>query len=465
MTAISDKILTAVFHAYDVRGLIDTQLDIHFYEELGKATATYLNAKNIAVGYDIRPTSPEFAAAFQKGLHSCGVNTFELGLIPTEMIYFAAGSMSELDGAVTITASHNPAEWNGAKMVAKHGQPLSGESGFPEIQRLMQIGEYKLAAVPGQSQKLDLWNDYRGKVLSYLDNVDVSQLKLIVDAGNGIGAHVFQRIFGDRVNNVKYLFAEMDGNFPHHVPDPIKEENVQEIKAACATGQFDLGIAIDGDADRVFFLDRQGRNPNGAYTGAVLAKYLLNQRQSGGKIIHDTRLYLPLMEVIQQHGGESVKVKAGHALMKEQMRVHQAIFGTEVSCHFYYDDFYFSDSGMITIAIMLKMAAEGKDFAQELDHFYNNFPNSGEVNYKVSNNNEVIAKVKTHFSDGQLDELDGISINYPTWRFSLRAANTQPLLRLNLEGINLAVLQEKFKEIESLIGSPRDNQPALEALR
>jgi len=463
MATFTKEQLDKVFHAYDVRGLVGEQLNDEFFYHLGKAFVTFLKAKKIVVGYDIRPESKQFSQSFIKGAIELGCDVVNIGEIATEMLYYAVGSDTSFDGGATITASHNPPGWNGCKMVGKEVTALSGSYGLSDIKELIISQNYTNTESLGNEILIDIYPDFKEKILSFLKDVKVKPIKVIIDAGNGIGGKVYDYVFGDLGLDVTRMYFEPDGNFPNHVPNPILEENVKELKERIISEKADLGIAIDGDADRVFFIDSKGRNPNGVYTGSVFAKYYA-KAEKHAKIVHDPRVTSPIINEIAQFGAISLLNKSGHSFFKERMKQEGGTFGAELSSHFYYRDFYNADSGMMTIAMMYRMIAEGLDFTKEMDYLYSTYLVSGEVNFKVEDANETIAKVKEAYKDGSLNEIDGISFEFENWRFNLRKSNTEPVIRLNLESTSLELLKEKFIAIQNLIGGTRQNDPALKEL-
>lgn len=468
MSTLSASNLNSVFHAYDIRGLDPQELDEEFFNTLGKAFVTFLNAKKIIVGNDIRKTGEKYKKAFIDGATSLGCDVVDIGEIGTEMLYYAVGSGQSIDGGATITASHNPSGWNGCKMVGKGASALSGDYGLNEIKELMIKNEFTESQEKGNVTERDIYPDFKTKVLSFIGDTQIKHLNIIVDAGNGIGGKLFDYIFGDLPLNVTRMYFEPDDTFPNHVPNPMEEENIEELRENTVNSKADIGIAIDGDGDRTFFIDNKGRNPSGIYTGAIFAKYFLKQN-NGGTIIQDPRITWPVTKEVQNAGGKTVMIKAGHSFFKQKMKEVSGLFGAEASSHFYYKDFYNADSGMITIAVMLKMLSEGLDFDEELDYLYQEYPNSGEVNYKVENASETISSLegyfRTNFPEAEVTKIDGVSIEFDTWRFNLRSSNTQPLIRLNLEAVDKDTVVEKFQIVEKLIDGERDNQPGLKELK
>jgi len=464
MVKFSNSQLDQVFLAYDIRGQVPDQLNEEFYEQLGKAFVTFLNAKKIAVGYDIRPDSKVFTSAFIKGATSLGCDCINVGEISTEMIYFITGARVELDGGAVITASHNPAGWNGCKMVGHGASPISEEYGLKEIKELMLADKFQQSSTIGKISEENIYPAFKEKILSFIGAIKIKPLKIVVDAGNGIGGKIFDYVFGQLPLDVIKMYFEPDGMFPNHVPDPLKEENVAEIKERTVEEKADIGIAIDGDADRVFFIDNKGRNPSGVYTGALFARYFLKSNP-GEKIIHCVRVAFAMRKEAEKAGGIPIMNRVGHSPFKKRMKEEKAIFAAEMSSHFYYRDFYNADSGMITIALMLKMLSQGLDFDKEMDYMYETYPDSGEVNYVVDDVQGTIEKVEAAYKDGKIIKIDGVSVEYDDWRFNLRPSNTQPLIRLNVEGKTEDVIVENFRKIEKIIGGKRDNLPRLTALQ
>lgn len=508
MPKFSKEYLEKVFHAYDIRGEVPDQLNKEFFEELGRAFAKYLNASKIAVGRDFRPDSRDFQQSFIEGIVSEGCDVVDVGEIGTEMIYFVCGENPDFDGGATITASHNPAGWNGCKMVGKKARAISGSSGLSEIMELMLDGgsddkgnkQAKSSSnlTPGKVEAVDIYPEFKNKILSFLEGVEIHPMKIVVDAGNGIGGNLFDYVFGDLPLDVVKMYFEPDGNFPNHEANPSKEENVEDIKKRVLEENADLGIAIDGDADRVFFIDKKGRNPSGIYSGTILARYFFNNSDSrlddkssefrdklsthaedvvggdvvvGGDktpvkqvIIQDPRVKWVVEKEVEKLGGTTVMCRVGHSYFKEKMKEFDAVFGIEMSSHFYYRDFYYADSGMTTIAVMLRLLSEGLDFSGALDSLYASYPNSGEVNFRVEDPVSVFDRVEAAFRDCSISRVDGLSVVSDSWRFNLRSSNTQPLIRLNVEGVSVDVIAEVYHDVVRLIGGERTNRPGLDVL-
>ncbi len=467
---MEEGILNSVFKAYDIRGKTPEELTPEFFYNLGKAYVTRFKSTSVAVGHDIRPESFTFKQSLISGLLEMGCDVIDLGEIATEMLYFAVGEYSALyDGGLVVTASHNPQGWNGCKIVAKGSTPVGKDTGLEDLKEIMLTGDYKpISKISGSLSDFYIYPEFKQKILSFIktNKRPSKPLKIIVDAGNGIGGRIFDYVFGDLEGiETKRMYFVPNGLFPNHVPDPMKEENVTELKKAVFEEKADLGISIDGDADRVFFLDKKGRKPDGVYTGVLLAKHLL-QYSDNKKIIHDPRITWPFIKEAGNLGAETHQSIAGHAYFKKKMAETGALFGAEASSHFFYRDFYNCDSAMISIALMLGMYFEGFELTQAVDFLFERYPNSGEVNYTVDDAQEMLDKLESHYSGlgAEIEHIDGVSINFEDWRFNLRMSNTQPLIRLNLEAINRDLVIEKFREVEGLIGAERENSPVLPEL-
>ncbi len=469
MNTINPQNLASVFHSYDIRGRDPKELDEKFFKILAKAFVTFLDAKKIAVGYDFRRTSSKYKQAFIQGAIELGCDVVDLGEIATEMLYFAVGRDDSIDGGVTITASHNPAGWNGCKLVGHKASPISGDFGLPEIKDLMLKNKFpKAKERRGKTMKLNIYPDFKKEILKILDIQKIPNLNIVVDAGNGIGGKIFNYVFGDLDLNVIKLYFDIDDNFPNHVPNPLEIENVKDLIDKVKEINADLGIAIDGDADRTFFVDKKGRNPNGLFTGTIFAEQFLKQEENG-TIIIDPRTVRPFINLKKSFpNSKIIKSKAGHSHFKNKMKKYNAIFGAEKSSHFYYRDFFFADSGMLTIAYMLKFLSEGLNFEKKLDYLYKNFQESGEVNYKVENPEKILNLVEKYFQNkypnAKPENIDGITFREKNWGFNLRKSNTQPLVRLNVEASSREKVIEIFKEVEKILNGKRDNMPIIKEL-
>lgn len=465
---MTKEILDKIFKAYDIRGLYPEQLSNELFYNLGRAYATKYKPGIVVVGHDIRPESAELKENLINGLLDSGSDVVDLGEIATEMIYFAVGEFKSVyDGGLVVTASHNPAGWNGCKMIDKNVMAIGAGTGGSELKELMLSANYANPNRRGELSYRDIYPEFKEKIRSFIRTAQRRDLKIVVDAGNGIGGKVFDYVFGDIPElSITRMYFEPDGTYPNHIPNPIEEENVFEIKRKVVELNADLGIAIDGDADRAMFIDKQGRRPDGVYTGVLFAKHLLKGTK-GESIIHDPRITWPFVKESENYNARAIESLAGHSFFKKAMSENKSVFGAEMSAHYFYRSFYNADSGMATIATMLDMMFGGIDLSNELDYLYSTYPNSGEVNYEVANPAEVFETFENHFTPlgGKISKFDGISVEFSDWRFNLRGSNTQPLIRLNVEGISQDLVKDKFLELENIIGAPRQNTPALDILK
>ena len=466
---MKEETLNLIFRAYDIRGKYPSELNKEFYERLGKAYVTFFKPKKVVIGNDMRPESVELKMALIDGVRQMGCNVVDLGEIATEMLYFAVGEYNNVfDGGFVITASHNGVGWNGCKIVTKKAKPVSGVTGLMDLKRIILEGKYeKVSEEVGTLEELDIYPAYRDKILSFITTKNRRPLNIVVDAGNGMGGKVFDYVFDKLDINVERMYFDLDGTYPNHEPNPMEEENVKEIKKKVVEHGADFGIALDGDADRAFFIDKKGRKPDGAYTGVLLAKGILEKSKDNKRIIHDPRIIWPYMKEAKKMGAESFQSVAGRSFLQQAMAEKEALFGSEASSHFYYKDFYNCDSGMVTIAQMLNMYYEGFELTKEVDYLFENYPNSGEVNYEVENVQELLSKIENHYREegASVEKIDGLSIEFENWRFNFRVSNTQPLLRLNLEATDKKTVIDKFLEVEKIIGAKRNNVPALDELK
>lgn len=464
MANFTKETLNKIFKAYDIRGRYPEDLSEELFYHLGRAYAVVYKPQKVVVGHDIRPESLLFKKSLIKGLLESGVAVEDMGEIATEILYFAVGEFNDkYDGGMIITASHNPQGWNGCKMVDKNVQAIGSDSGLDKIAEVMLSKQY--IDGEGSYAEIDIYPSYKAKIRSFLKSELPKDLYIVVDAGNGIGGKIYDYVFGDLGVKVEKMYFETDGTFPNHVPNPLEEENVVELKARVLESGADLGISIDGDADRIMFVDKKGRRPDGVYSGVLLAKHLCKGRENP-KVIQDPRITWPFQKELPQEGITPIVSVAGHSYFKRAMRQNDAVFGAEMSAHYFFKDFYYADGGIIALAIILDMLACGLDITSEVDYLYEKYPNSGEVNYVVEDVPAVLKKVEDKYNtiEAKISHIDGISVEFEDWRFNLRSSNTQPLIRLNVEGKSKEIIVEKFLEIESVIASPRENLPALKEL-
>lgn len=453
---MNTPIKTQCFKAYDIRGQVPSDLSEEVAYRIGRAMVTELQGKNIVLGRDMRLESPMLAEAMTRGLLDAGANVIDIGLCGTEEVYFATSAYGA-DGGVMITASHNPKGYNGMKLVKAESRPISGDTGLNAIRDRVESGGLgELAPTPGEVRFEPDKTRYVEHLLTYVNIADLKPLKILADPGNGAAGPVLRALIPKLPFEWVVINAEPDGNFPNGVPNPLLPENRNLTQQALLENGCDLGLAWDGDFDRCFFFDQDGRFIEGYYLVGLLAEMLLKQNP-GSKVIHDPRLTWNTIDQVRLAGGVSVQCKTGHAFIKERMRLENAIYGGEMSAHHYFRDFAYCDSGMIPwLLVTALMSVSGKKLSQLVDERIAAYPCSGEINYRVSNVAEALEEVLKHYlpQAPHLDQTDGIGLDFPDWRFNLRGSNTEPLLRLNVESRrDPALVALKVKEIEGLLNS------------
>ena len=440
-----------VFKAYDVRGIYPTELDEEGAYAIARAYVEHFEPKHIAVGRDTRLSSPTMAAAAIRGAVDGGADVSDLGLVATEMLYFGVGHL-DVDGGIAVTASHNPKEYNGMKIVRRGALPVGGESGLFEIRdrALQPFGEPNDR---GSVDEVDIWPAYVDRVLSFVDVDAIRPLRVVIDAANGMAGMmvppVLERL--PQVEAVRYFF-EPDGTFPNHEPNPLLPENRQFIMERTTAEAADFGVAFDGDADRCFFVDDTGEFVPGDFVTALLAESIL-AKERGAKIIYDVRASWAVPETIERAGGIPLVNRVGHAFIKLRMREEGAAFGGEVSGHYYFRDFYQADSGVIPFLLMLELVSRrGQKLSEILRPFRERYFITGELNTPVSDVAVKLQELKERFAaEGKISHLDGISVDAEDWHFNVRPSNTEPLLRLNLEARSKELMERKRDEVLDVI--------------
>jgi phosphomannomutase len=441
------------FKAYDIRGQIPNQLNVDIAYRIGNATVEFLGAETIVLGRDIRLTSTEFADAVSAGVREAGADVLDIGLGGTEMVYFATGEL-EADGGIMVTASHNPADYNGLKLVRREARPISGDTGLKDIRQLAERDKRLQAAAAGARKEVDIAERYIDRLLSFIDLPSLSKLKIVTNAGNGGAGLTLDRLEPHLPFEFVKVFHEADGHFPNGVPNPMLTENRKPTIDAIAEAQADFGIAWDGDFDRCFFFDENGRFIEGYYIVGLLAQSQL-EAQGSGAIVYDPRLTWNTIEIARQFGGRPVQSKSGHSFMKETMRVEDALYGGEMSAHHYFRDFFYADSGMIPWLLVAQLVCTRDETLSEMvDDRMEKFPASGEINRKVADSDLAIRTIRDRYAPGAkaIDETDGVSLEFEQWRFNLRSSNTEPVIRLNVESRgDKELMQEKVWEILALL--------------
>jgi phosphomannomutase len=436
------------FKAYDARGKVPIELNTDIAYRVGRAYAAFIKPKQVAIGRDARLTSDSLFEALSNGLMDSGVDVLDLGLCGTEAVYFAAFHL-QLDGGIMITASHNPADYNGFKFVQHAARPISSDSGLIDICRLAEEDAFAPTDIRGKISPLDLRTEYIEHLLSYQSDRDqLKPLKIVANSGNGVSGPIIDLLEKHLPFEFIKVQHEPDGTFPNGVPNPLLPEGRTATIEAIKEHKADLGIAWDGDFDRCFLFDENGRFIEGYYIVGLLASALL-KTNPGALVVHDPRLTWNTIELVEEAGGRTVQSKSGHAFIKETMREVNAAYGGEMSAHHYFREFGYCDSGMIPWLLLTQiMSSKNKSLAELVNERIEKFPVSGEINVEVSNTATVIAEVKSHFGTAQhtLDEMDGIGMDFGTWRFNLRSSNTEPLLRLNVESRGDHILMEQKRD-------------------
>lgn len=422
------------FKAYDIRGRVPDQLNEDIAYRIGRAFAQYLNAKTVCLGHDIRLTSPSLAAAVAKGINDAGADVLDIGLVGTEEIYFATFN-NDVDGGIVVTASHNPKDYNGMKLVKRGSRPISGDTGLFDIQALAEQGDFNSVAEKGGVKPLQSRSDYLQHLLGYIDVAKLSGLKIACNAGNGGAGMVIDALEPLLPISFSKVFNQPDGHFPNGIPNPLLVENRQATADAVRASSADFGIAWDGDFDRCFFFDENGDFIEGYYIVGLLAEAFL-QKSSNEAVVHDPRLIWNTQAIVNELGGNAIMSKTGHAFIKERMRIEDAVYGGEMSAHHYFRDFAYCDSGMIPWLLIAELVAKkGRPLSHLVQDMIANYPVSGEINRTVGDPEKIIADIFNHYQADaiDIDHTDGLSMSFSDWRFNLRISNTEPLLRLNVE--------------------------------
>lgn len=443
------------FKAYDVRGRVPDQLNEDVAYRIGRAYAEVIQPDSVVVGHDIRLSSEAIKMALVKGLRESGVDVFDIGQCGTEEIYFAT-SYGKFGGGIAVTASHNPKDYNGMKFVREESKPISGDSGLFDIKACAEKGEFSTPAQAGSYEAFASLEAYLDHLMSYVDVAGLKPLKIVVNAGNGGAGAVIDAIEGRLPFSFVKVHHQPDGNFPNGVPNPLLEENRQPTIDAVLAEKADMGIAWDGDFDRCFFFDENGRFIEGYYVVGLLAESFLLDHP-GEKVVHDPRLVWNTRELVESNNSTAVQSKTGHAFIKEIMRSENAIYGGEMSAHHYFRDFAYCDSGMIPWLLVAQLISRrGKPLSQLVDERMERFPCSGEINSTIEDPKAVIAAVEQEYASAadSIEHVDGLSVAFADWRFNLRMSNTEPVVRLNVETRgDQALMRSKTDELLAFMAS------------
>ncbi len=440
-----------VFKAYDVRGIYPSELDEEGAEAIGRAFVEVFEPARIAVGHDMRISSPAMSEAVVRGASQAGAEVLELGLVGTEMVYLAVGEL-ELDGGIAVTASHNPKEYTGMKIVRKGALPVGGDSGLGEI-RDRAAPEAPVGRSPGHVSSYDIWPQYVERVLSFVDPPAIAPLKVVIDAANGMAGAMLPPVL-ERLPQLETVrcFFDPDGTFPNHEPNPLLPENREFIVRKTLEESADFGVAFDGDADRCFFVDDSGEFVPGDFATALFAESALD-KDAGAKIIYDVRASWAVPETIERAGGVPLVNRVGHAFIKQRMREEDAAFGGEVSGHYYFRDFTQADSGVVPFLLMLELVSrKGRKLSEALRPFRDRYFITGELNTPVADVDATLRELEERFgSEGRVGHLDGLSVEADDWHMNVRPSNTEPLLRLNLEARTPELMERKRDEVLAVI--------------
>lgn len=437
------------FGAYDIRGVYPEEVNEELAYRVGRSFVKLFDAEKVVVGHDIRLSGPSISKALIDGLTDAGCDVVDIGQCGTEMIYFATAHL-KLDGGIMITASHNPKEYNGMKLVRREARPVSSDTGLKDIERLVMEGSFKVAETKkGKVENVDILNDYIDHLLSYIDADKLSKLKVVANTGNGAGGPIVEALAKRLPIEVITVHPEPDGNFPNGVPNPILPENRDATADVVKKEHADIGVAWDGDFDRCFLFDEKGGFIEGYYMVGFLAQAFL-KKNPGAKIIYDPRLTWNTIEITEAMGGTPIMCKSGHAFIKDRMRRENAVYGGEMSAHHYFRDFSYCDSGMLVWLIVMQLLSEAKKPLSELmQERMAKFPCSGEINSHVEDAPAILKRLEAEYGPkGEVNHVDGLSVEFDNWRFNLRMSNTEPVIRLNVETRgDEKLLKEKTDEL------------------
>lgn len=447
--------LDQIFKAYDIRGIYPDELDEATAKRIGNAFARFTGAGHVVVGRDMRPSSEPLAAAFIEGVILAGADVTDLGLASTDLVYFASGRL-DAPGAM-FTASHNPPAYNGIKLCRARAAPVGQDTGLREIRDAVASGYLERAEEPGKARRRDLLDEFAAHVRSFVDPAVLAPLRVVADTANGMGGLVLPRVLEGLPFEVTILYGELDGTFPNHPADPIQPENLVDLQKAVLESGAAVGLAFDGDADRVFLVDDHAQPLSGSTTTAIVAKGILERAGPGEHVVHNLICSRTVPEVIREMGGIPVRSRVGHSFIKQVMAETNAIFGGEHSGHYYFRENWRADSGLIAALVVLEQLSRAGVPLSELRRPFERYAASGELNTRVDDPQAVIERVAAAYPDATQDRLDGLTVSYPDWWFNLRPSNTEPLLRLNLEAADPKTCEARTAEVLAIIkgGSPR----------
>lgn len=440
----------AIFKAYDIRGIYPTQLNEETAYALGRAFVTFIGAKTVIVGRDMRLSGPDMHANVIRGLTDQGADVIDIGMVSTDQYYYACANLGH--AGMMVTASHNPAEYSGFKMVRKMPQLLSGDTGIQDLRRIVENDDYAPAGRKGNVTRQDLSEAFVDYVMSLVDVEALKPLNVIADTGNGMVGPILKRVFNRLPVNLTGMYLEPDGSLPNHGLDPLQPENRAELERRVVDEGADIGFAFDGDGDRFFTIDDRGQFVPGDFMTALMGGYYL-ERYPGAKILYDVRASWAVPDLVSAAGGIPLMERVGHSFIKKRMSDEEAVFAGEVSGHYYFQEFYYADSGIVPALIIMEMLSK-KDatLSELLQLLESKYFISGEINSRIKGEAKAkMAELADHFSDGKVEWLDGVSVSYKDWHFNVRPSNTEPLLRLNLEAMSKELMEEKRDLVLSII--------------
>jgi phosphomannomutase len=453
VTVSPSRDLRPIFKAYDVRGIVPDQLDEASARAIGAAFADWSGVPRIAVGHDCRLSSPSLAAAIREGIASRGADVVDLGLASTDLLYFASGSLDV--GGVMLTASHNPPEYNGMKFCLPGARPVGQDTGLEEIRERAERDEVTPTAAPGSIERRDLLDAYAEHVLSFVDVAKMRPLSVVADTANGMGGLVVPAVFDRLPFTLVHLFAELDGTFPNHPADPIDPVNQEDLRREVLAESADVGLAFDGDADRMFLVDEKAEGVSGSEVTGLVARAML-ERFPGAPIVYNLICSWAVPEVIREHGGVPVRTRVGHSFVKQVMAETGAAFGGEHSGHYYFRENYRADSGLIAAVLVLEQLSIADEPLSSVLQPFRRYAASGEINTRVADPAGTIEVVAAAFADASQDRVDGLTVEFDDWWFNVRPSNTEPLLRLNVEARTEELLRDRTDSVLSLIRNEGD---------
>ncbi len=438
-----------IFKAYDIRGIYPTELNEEIAHAVGQAFVTFLGTDTVVVGRDMRTSGPQIFAAVTDGIRAQGADVINIGMVSTDQYYYACGKYN-LPGMM-VTASHNPKAYNGFKMVRRMPYLLSGDAGIQDLRKLVQAGQFEPAGRRGDMREVDLMDEFIATLLKLVDVSALKPLHVVVDTGNGVVGPALAKLYERLPVNLTPMYFEPDGNLPNHGLDPLQPENRAELQARVLAEGADIGFAFDGDGDRFFVIDDRGEFIPGDFMTALMGEYLL-RKQPGEKIVYDVRASWSVPDTVRAAGGTPLIERVGHAFIKQRMANENALFAGEVTGHYYFRNFMYADSGMIPSLLILEMlSATGKKLSELLAPLEAKYFVSGEINSTVPDAQAKLEQLAERYADGKVEYIDGISVSYDDWHFNVRASNTEPLLRLNLEALSRATMEQKRDELLAFI--------------